>query len=50
MTSTIHERPLTEWEVQDVQEWLAELGFAQHSDQINEHRISGEILGMLNHE
>ncbi|KAG9125794.1 Adaptor for signal transduction [Ceratobasidium sp. 392] len=38
------------WTEDEVQDWLVELGYPQYGEQIKEHRISGSILTLLDHE
>ncbi|KAG8767312.1 Adaptor for signal transduction, partial [Ceratobasidium sp. 428] len=38
------------WTEDDVQDWMAELGYPQYEEQIKQHRISGSILSLLDHE
>ncbi|KAJ1306923.1 hypothetical protein OPQ81_007906 [Rhizoctonia solani] len=38
------------WSEKDVQEWMEELGYPQYKDQIEQHRISGYILSLMDHE
>ncbi|CEL61728.1 hypothetical protein RSOLAG1IB_04478 [Rhizoctonia solani AG-1 IB] len=38
------------WSERDVQEWMEDLGYPQYKDQIEQHRISGYILSLMDHE
>ncbi|CAE6455355.1 unnamed protein product [Rhizoctonia solani] len=38
------------WSEKDVQEWMKDLGYPQYSEQIEQHRISGYILSLMDHE
>ncbi|KAG7093747.1 hypothetical protein E1B28_007398 [Marasmius oreades] len=44
------ERSLVDWDEDEVQNWLATLGFPQYETNIKEHRISGDILCMMDQE
>ncbi|KAB5594827.1 hypothetical protein CTheo_1806 [Ceratobasidium theobromae] len=38
------------WTEEDVQDWMADLGYPQYEEQIKKHRISGNILSLMDHE
>ncbi|CAE6440295.1 hypothetical protein ACGC1H_003573 [Rhizoctonia solani] len=38
------------WSEKDVQDWIEDLGYPQYKDQIEQHRISGYVLGLMDHE
>ncbi|KAJ7576885.1 hypothetical protein C8J56DRAFT_1007330 [Mycena floridula] len=40
-------RSIVDWDEQEVQQWLSKLGYPQYDAQIKEHRISGDILCMI---
>ncbi|KAF9258931.1 hypothetical protein L218DRAFT_1004455 [Marasmius fiardii PR-910] len=44
------ERSLVDWDEDEVQSWLSTLGFPQYEANIKEHRISGDILCMMDQE
>ncbi|KAF5355266.1 hypothetical protein D9758_006049 [Tetrapyrgos nigripes] len=41
------DRSVIEWDENDVQQWLTSLGLSQYEEKFKEHRISGDILCML---
>ncbi|KAF8920801.1 hypothetical protein CPB85DRAFT_1548605 [Mucidula mucida] len=41
---------ILEWDEQTVSDWLSTLGYPQYEPQIKEHRISGDILCMMDAE
>ncbi|KAJ3756582.1 hypothetical protein EV360DRAFT_47701 [Lentinula raphanica] len=47
MNSSLSERRISEWDEDDVQHFLSGLGFPQYESQIKTHRISGDILCMV---
>ncbi|ESK97684.1 protein kinase regulator [Moniliophthora roreri MCA 2997] len=44
------DRNLMDWDEADVHKWLTSIGYAQYETNIKEHRISGDILCMLDQE
>ncbi|CAE6413118.1 unnamed protein product [Rhizoctonia solani] len=38
------------WSEKDVQDWMEDLGYPQYKEQIEQHRISGYVLGLMDHE
>ncbi|CAE7053267.1 unnamed protein product [Rhizoctonia solani] len=51
MDSARHSRvSIATWSESDVQDWMEELGYPQYKDQIEQHRISGYVLGLMDHE
>ncbi|THU91525.1 hypothetical protein K435DRAFT_780687 [Dendrothele bispora CBS 962.96] len=47
MEAPTERRSVTEWDENDVRDWLTSLGLSQYQDKFREHRISGDILCML---
>ncbi|KIK61584.1 hypothetical protein GYMLUDRAFT_166278 [Collybiopsis luxurians FD-317 M1] len=50
MNSPTADRTVVDWDENDVQTWLSSLGFPQYESQIRTHRISGDILCMIDAE
>ncbi|RDB23537.1 Protein STE50 [Hypsizygus marmoreus] len=50
MDIPIGERNIMEWDEADVHIWLSSLGYPQYESQIREHKISGDILCVLDSE
>jgi protein STE50 len=50
MNSPASERSVVDWDENEVQNWLANIGYPQYETQIRSHRISGDILCMLDAE
>ncbi|KAF9078195.1 hypothetical protein BDP27DRAFT_1207910 [Rhodocollybia butyracea] len=50
MNSPTFDRSIFDWDEDDVQNWLTGLGYPQYESQIKTHRISGDILCMLDAE
>ncbi|KAL0580457.1 hypothetical protein V5O48_001527 [Marasmius crinis-equi] len=48
--ATSSERSLMDWDEDEVQDWLAGLGFPQYEANIKEHRISGDLLCIMDQE
>ncbi|TDL24017.1 hypothetical protein BD410DRAFT_838533 [Rickenella mellea] len=47
-TSSDARKSIVDWDENDVQSFLSKIGFSQYESNIREHRISGDILAILN--
>ena len=50
MTAAYREKLVTEWEVEEVCEWLEDIGLGEHCPQFQENEILGEHLLELTKE